>query len=130
MAVLTGLHRFTNYSIQVLAFTRVGDGVTTKPIICTTEEDGTDWITLMQHCTLAVKWDSFLSFIIYKCVIKYPILLHWWTACSLGLNRSYTVVISNVLQYYIFYTTYGINLCSLPYTHDLCCYHQTSYMCI
>ncbi|GFG32700.1 hypothetical protein Cfor_00545 [Coptotermes formosanus] len=39
MAVLTGLRRFTNYSVQVLAFTRVGDGVTSKPIVCTTEED-------------------------------------------------------------------------------------------
>ncbi|KAJ9598443.1 hypothetical protein L9F63_010887, partial [Diploptera punctata] len=38
-AVLTGLRRFTNYSVQVLAFTRVGDGVMTKPIFCTTEED-------------------------------------------------------------------------------------------
>ncbi|XP_023703051.1 Down syndrome cell adhesion molecule-like protein Dscam2 isoform X3 [Cryptotermes secundus] len=38
-AVLTGLRKFTNYSVQVLAFTRVGDGVTTKPIFCTTEED-------------------------------------------------------------------------------------------
>jgi hypothetical protein len=39
-AVLTGLRKFTNYSVQVLAFTRVGDGATTKPIFCTTEEDG------------------------------------------------------------------------------------------
>ncbi|XP_069701681.1 cell adhesion molecule Dscam2 isoform X1 [Periplaneta americana] len=38
-AVLTGLRRFTNYSVQVLAFTRVGDGAMTKPIFCTTEED-------------------------------------------------------------------------------------------
>ncbi|PSN52800.1 Down syndrome cell adhesion molecule-like protein Dscam2 [Blattella germanica] len=38
-AVLTGLRRFTNYSVQVLAFTRVGDGVLTKSIFCTTEED-------------------------------------------------------------------------------------------
>jgi hypothetical protein len=42
MAMLNSLRRFTNYSIQVLAFTRVGDGITTKPIICATGEDGTD----------------------------------------------------------------------------------------
>jgi hypothetical protein len=47
-AVLTGLRRFTNYSVQVLAFTRVGDGVTTKPIFCTTEEDGMNWLILIQ----------------------------------------------------------------------------------
>ncbi|XP_024945332.1 Down syndrome cell adhesion molecule-like protein Dscam2 isoform X13 [Cephus cinctus] len=38
-AVLTGLRRYTNYSIQVLAFTRVGDGVPTRTTYCHTEED-------------------------------------------------------------------------------------------
>ncbi|XP_063239602.1 LOW QUALITY PROTEIN: cell adhesion molecule Dscam2-like [Bacillus rossius redtenbacheri] len=38
-AVLTGLRRFANYSIQVLAFTRVGDGVPSKALYCATEED-------------------------------------------------------------------------------------------
>lgn len=38
--VLTNLYRFTNYSIEVLAFTKVGDGVFSKPIYCVTEEDG------------------------------------------------------------------------------------------
>lgn len=38
--VLTGLKKFTNYSIQALAFTRIGDGVVSKPLYCQTEEDG------------------------------------------------------------------------------------------
>lgn len=38
--VLSGLRKFTNYSVQVLAFTRIGDGVESKPIYCQTEEDG------------------------------------------------------------------------------------------
>lgn len=38
--VLTGLRKFTNYSIQVLAYTRIGDGVASKPLYCHTEEDG------------------------------------------------------------------------------------------
>lgn len=38
--VLTSLRKFTNYSIQVLAFTRIGDGVFSLPIYCKTEEDG------------------------------------------------------------------------------------------
>lgn len=38
--VLTGLRKFTNYSIQVLAFTRIGDGVVSKQLYCQTEEDG------------------------------------------------------------------------------------------
>nr|CAD7459082.1 unnamed protein product [Timema tahoe] len=41
-ALLTSLRKFTNYSVQVLAFTRVGDGVVTKPVVCTTEEDVRD----------------------------------------------------------------------------------------
>ncbi|XP_018569506.1 Down syndrome cell adhesion molecule-like protein Dscam2 [Anoplophora glabripennis] len=37
--VITGLRKFTNYSLQVLAFTKVGDGVFTIPSYCQTEED-------------------------------------------------------------------------------------------
>ncbi|KAJ8673983.1 hypothetical protein QAD02_005245 [Eretmocerus hayati] len=37
--VLTGLRKYTNYSIQVVAFTRVGDGVPTRLSYCHTEED-------------------------------------------------------------------------------------------
>lgn len=37
--VLTGLRKYTNYSIQVLAHTRMGDGVLSKPLFCHTEED-------------------------------------------------------------------------------------------
>lgn len=38
--VLTNLQRFTNYSIEILGFTKIGDGVYSKPIYCITEEDG------------------------------------------------------------------------------------------
>lgn len=38
--VLTALKKFSNYSIQVLAFTRMGDGAISHPIFCHTEEDG------------------------------------------------------------------------------------------
>ncbi|XP_030081813.1 Down syndrome cell adhesion molecule-like protein Dscam2 isoform X1 [Drosophila hydei] len=37
--VLTGLRKYTNYSIQVLAHTRMGDGILSKPLFCHTEED-------------------------------------------------------------------------------------------
>ncbi|XP_059226041.1 cell adhesion molecule Dscam2 isoform X4 [Stomoxys calcitrans] len=37
--VLTGLRKFTNYSIQVLAHTRMGDGMLSNSIYCHTEED-------------------------------------------------------------------------------------------
>lgn len=39
-AELHGLQRYANYSVRVWAFTRVGDGVRSKPIHCVTEEDG------------------------------------------------------------------------------------------
>jgi hypothetical protein len=38
--VLTSLRKFTNYSIQILAYTRMGDGVLSAPKFCHTEEDG------------------------------------------------------------------------------------------
>lgn len=38
--VITGLRKFTNYSLQVLAFTKVGDGVSTAIFHCQTDEDG------------------------------------------------------------------------------------------
>lgn len=38
--VISGLKKFTNYSIQLLAYTRVGDGILSKPTYCQTEEDG------------------------------------------------------------------------------------------
>lgn len=37
---LDGLEKFTNYSIQVLAFTRAGDGVRSEQIYIRTKEDG------------------------------------------------------------------------------------------
>lgn len=38
--VLTSLRKHTNYSMQVLAYTRIGDGVLSAPTYCQTEEDG------------------------------------------------------------------------------------------
>lgn len=38
--VLTSLRKFSNYSIQVLGYTRMGDGVSSQAIFCKTEEDG------------------------------------------------------------------------------------------
>uniref|UniRef100_A0A6B2E762 Putative down syndrome cell adhesion molecule 2 isoform r n=1 Tax=Phlebotomus kandelakii TaxID=1109342 RepID=A0A6B2E762_9DIPT len=37
--VLTGLRKYTNYSVQVLAHTRMGDGVLSTSSFCQTEED-------------------------------------------------------------------------------------------
>lgn len=37
---LHALHKYTNYSIQALAFTNAGEGVMSNPLFCTTEEDG------------------------------------------------------------------------------------------
>ncbi|XP_014291200.1 cell adhesion molecule Dscam2 isoform X4 [Halyomorpha halys] len=37
--ILTGLQRYANYSLQVLAFTRIGDGPYTKSSYCHTDED-------------------------------------------------------------------------------------------
>ena len=37
---LTGLEKFTNYSVKVLAYTRIGDGNVSDPVIVSTDEDG------------------------------------------------------------------------------------------
>ncbi|XP_046745786.1 Down syndrome cell adhesion molecule-like protein Dscam2 isoform X2 [Diprion similis] len=37
--VMHGLERYTNYSVQAVAFTRAGDGVPSTPLYCLTEED-------------------------------------------------------------------------------------------
>lgn len=34
------LHKYTNYSVWALAYTKMGDGVKTKPFYCRTHEDG------------------------------------------------------------------------------------------
>lgn len=45
MVHLDGLEPFTNYSIRVLAFTKVGEGARSKTVFCRTEEDGSTWST-------------------------------------------------------------------------------------
>ena len=37
---ISGLRVFRNYSISALAFTTIGDGVLSTPILCQTDEDG------------------------------------------------------------------------------------------
>lgn len=39
-AVIHGLQKFSNYSVQVLAYTHVGDGTRSSPIYVTTQQDG------------------------------------------------------------------------------------------
>ncbi len=38
--ILHGLKKYTNYSMQILAFTSAGDGVKSEPVTCHTEQDG------------------------------------------------------------------------------------------
>jgi hypothetical protein len=37
--VLTGLKKYYNYSVQVMAYTRIGDGILSTAVHCQTEED-------------------------------------------------------------------------------------------
>ncbi|XP_052129243.1 cell adhesion molecule Dscam2-like isoform X3 [Frankliniella occidentalis] len=60
-AELHGLQRFSNYSVRVWAFTRVGDGVRSKPIYCVTEEDVPDApadikVVASSSSSLVVSW--------------------------------------------------------------------------
>lgn len=38
--ILQNLNPYTNYTVQVLACTRAGDGVASQPVSCTTDETG------------------------------------------------------------------------------------------
>lgn len=38
--IISGLAKYTNYSVQVAAFTQVGSGPSSPSIYCQTEEDG------------------------------------------------------------------------------------------
>lgn len=38
--ILQSLNPYTNYTVQVLAYTRAGEGISSNPVSCTTEETG------------------------------------------------------------------------------------------
>lgn len=46
---ISGLRKFTNYSITALAYTGSGDGVRSSPVYCQTEEDGKAWLLVVPH---------------------------------------------------------------------------------
>lgn len=37
---LHALDKYTNYSVRILAYTKVGEGVQSNPVYCLTEQDG------------------------------------------------------------------------------------------
>lgn len=37
---LHALEKYTNYSVRVLAYTKIGDGMQSNPVYCLTEQDG------------------------------------------------------------------------------------------
>ncbi|KAK3930875.1 Down syndrome cell adhesion molecule-like protein Dscam2 [Frankliniella fusca] len=58
---LHGLQRFSNYSVRVWAFTRVGEGARSKPVYCVTEEDVPDApadikVVVSSASSLVVSW--------------------------------------------------------------------------
>lgn len=60
--ILYSLERYTNYSIQVLAYTRKGEGVRSDPIYVTTQQDGESrvnplyCVTRQQEKEVAFTW--------------------------------------------------------------------------
>lgn len=55
---LDGLEKYTNYSIQILAFTRAGDGVRSEQIYTRTKEDSRDTLSVSEqrwHLTISAK---------------------------------------------------------------------------
>lgn len=66
-AIVTGLSKYTNYSLQVLAYTRKGEGVRSPAIYVQTQQDGMCLCSIKQHTTLLVtlKW-KYRSFCRYN----------------------------------------------------------------
>ncbi|XP_065091075.1 cell adhesion molecule Dscam2 isoform X7 [Ochlerotatus camptorhynchus] len=61
IASLSSLRKFSNYSVQVLAYTRMGDGVISPPVFCQTEEDAPEApsdikIAISSPSSLYVSW--------------------------------------------------------------------------
>lgn len=61
IASLTSLRKFSNYSVQVIAYTRMGDGVISPPVFCQTEEDAPEApsdikIAISSPSSLYVSW--------------------------------------------------------------------------
>ncbi|XP_062543635.1 cell adhesion molecule Dscam2 isoform X1 [Armigeres subalbatus] len=61
IASLTSLRKFSNYSVQVLAYTRMGDGVISPPVFCQTDEDAPEApsdikIAISSPSSLYVSW--------------------------------------------------------------------------
>lgn len=46
------LHKATNYSVKVLAYTSSGDGLASQPLFCMTEEDVPDAPSAIKACAL------------------------------------------------------------------------------
>ena len=64
--VVRGLEKFTNYSIQVLAYTRMGEGIRSRPIYVKTQQDR-KWIAFITYrskmifeCIRSLGWDIFI----------------------------------------------------------------------
>lgn len=49
---ISGLRKYTNYSMTVLAYTSSGDGVRSLPVFCQTEEDGELFESQILSCLL------------------------------------------------------------------------------
>ena len=51
---LKGLEKFTNYSVKVLAYTRIGDGNISDPLLVSTDEDG-KLLVQLQYCLIQAR---------------------------------------------------------------------------
>lgn len=91
---LHGLQKYTNYSLQVLAFTSGGEGVRSQPIHCQTDQDGKRYLwymnlsakrRLMYETALVVFWIrkfSLYVLCVYLKELMYLIGYHKKLICS------------------------------------------------
>lgn len=67
---LTGLEKFTNYSIKVLAYTRIGDGNVSDPVIVSTDEDG-KLLAYLRYSLIRANFLTLITHTIKLCCISF-----------------------------------------------------------
>lgn len=135
---LDGLEKYTNYSIQVLAFTRAGDGVRSEQIYTRTKEDGRKIKSPLQIKSPRAAVSLHLS--VWTCVslklfyryqtcaeVRFKELhnvcsFHWMTTCFVTLRIFYSNEWTPVIKMRQLVLIEVLHEADSRVEHDICSY--------
>lgn len=111
---LMGLEKFTNYSVKVLAYTRIGDGNVSDPVLVSTDEDG-ELLAQLQHSLLRARtfytyythsnlWCISLHMTIFICRTRYGSCKFHLSSCKTclfapGLTKKTTQTVTIYMRF-------------------------------